>query len=246
MKITAIRVISLIFVICLCLYDCYGQVAVRPKDLNEAIEYFNKTWTIKQKDEFRSKTEQDAVTDLHYSVGLWIRNNWIHGDRDKSLNNYFHKLGVPSVDDVSSIILTSLHRKLNNKPINLQKQVDQSKAAWKPVVDCKKQAKKQAIATYKKFEIGDPITILMYVDISSNGDRNAVTFACPTVDWKFNPKKDLTLKGMVTDKYTINSDSNVFFKVKIQKMSSPNTMIFLNQIKIGDTESFSLENLFVK
>src|SRR4051812_5839916 len=86
---------------------------VLPKNLNEAIEYFNKRWTVADKNNFKNQQEKSAVTQLHFTVGLWIRNSWIHGERDSSLVAYFNQLGVHSADDVSSIILTFLHRKLN-------------------------------------------------------------------------------------------------------------------------------------
>ena len=241
----AIKTVLLIFLLCFNLPRCHAQTGNLPRDINEAIEYFNTTWNDKQKEEFRKKPERDAVTELHFSVGLWIRNNWIYGNRDKSLNDYFHKLGIPSVDDVSSIILTSFHRKLNNKPINLQKQVEECKAAWKPIIDCERKTKIQAVATYHRFKIGDPVTVLMYVD-KSGGENNAVTFACPTVDWKFDPKRDLTINGIIIDKYTINSDSNVFFKIRIDRMHPLDTKVFLKNLKIGDEESLSLDNLLVE
>jgi len=240
------RIIVWIFIICFGLNNSYAQVNNLPKDLNEAIEYFNKTWTAKEKNEFRAKPEADAVTDLHFSVGLWIRNNWIRGDRDKLLNDYFHKLGVPSIDDVSSIILTSLHRKLNSKPVDLQKQVDACKAAWKPVLDCERRIREQTAATYRRYKVGDHIKIFMYVDIMSNGEGNATTFACPTIDWKFDPKKDMIIQGVISEKYTFGSDSNSFFKVRIEKMNRSNTRIMTDTVRIGEVKNFSLQNLIVE
>ena len=55
------------------------------------------------------------------TVGMWIRNSWIRVGND-SLVNQFQKLGVYHADDISGIILTSLHRKLNAKELKLEEQ----------------------------------------------------------------------------------------------------------------------------
>jgi hypothetical protein len=216
-----------------------------PKDLNEAIKYFENKWSESEKNEYKKKAETNAVTELHFSTGLWIRNNWIRGVRDKSLLDFFIKLGIRSPDDMSSIILTSLHRKLDHKPIDLQQQVAACKAAWKPVLECEKKARENAYRTYGKFKVGDPVAIYMYVD-TSNGNRNAETFSRPTVDWKFDPQKDLLIKGWVAEKYTIGSDSNGFFKVKIQEMNFHDVPILMEDAKVGQIYSFPLENLVIK
>ena len=95
-----------------------------PKDLNESIAYFEKHWSSGQLRDFKDEDERKAVTGLHMSVGMWIRNNWIHGDRNPKLIKFFDSLNFRHPDDISSTILTSLHRKLNNKDIDLEGLVD--------------------------------------------------------------------------------------------------------------------------
>ena len=217
-----------------------------PRNVDEAVTFFEKQWTEKQKQDFKNKPENNAVTKLHYSVGLWIRNNWIYGKRNKALAEYFLKLGIRAPDDMSSIILISLHRKLNNKPIDLNEQVNAYKAAWKPVLDCEKRAREQVAQTYHKYKVGDNIEILMYVDVLSDGTRNAVTFSCPTTGWKFDEKKDLMIQGKIVQKFTFGSDSNAFFKIRINKMNFSNTEVLMKEVKVGGDTDFSLINLKVK
>lgn len=102
-----------------------------PENLDEAIAYFESEWNEKEKDSFKKEKEDDAVTMCHFSVGLWIRNNWIHGGRGPKLSKYFNDLGIFHPDDMSSIILTSLHRRLNNKDIDLEGQIEKYKKYWK-------------------------------------------------------------------------------------------------------------------
>ncbi len=80
---------------------------------------------------------------------MWIRNNWIRGGRDTNLVKYFNKLGIYSPDDMSVMIITSLHRKLNHKPLNINEQVEDDKASWKPIIECDRIEKKKAVANSK-------------------------------------------------------------------------------------------------
>lgn len=212
-----------------------------PKDINEAVAYFEKHWSDNEKDEFKNKSEKKAVIGEHFAVGMWIRNEWIRGEQDTTLTNQFIALGIHHPDDMSSIILTSLHRKLNNKPLDIGGQIEFHKAYWKPIIECDEKNRQVALENYKSFNEGDSIEILMYVD---NG--NAVIIECPNNDWEFDSSKDLQVKGVVTDKYFINSETNVFLKVKIDYINFPNTKILMEDVKLHDIYDFHLENLTVK
>lgn len=77
----------------LALTSCRSQTNL-PKNLDEAVLYFQQHWTKTELNSFKNKPEADAVTDLHFGTGMWIRNNWVHGDRDTALRNYFKELGI--------------------------------------------------------------------------------------------------------------------------------------------------------
>ncbi len=238
-----------IFILLLCLSGCRNaeKKIVRknlPRNLKEAISYLNNDWNFLEKIKFKNQPEDEAVTSLHFSTGLWIRNNWIYGDRDTSLVNYFHRIGIYAPDDISSIIVTSFHRQLNHKPLDIDGQVKPIKAYWKAISDCEANTMKIALLNYKKYTAGSPITILMAVD-TSDKQRNATVYECLNVDWKFNPQKDLMINGIVTGKYFRGDSSNVFFKVRIDKMNYPNTAIFSDAVKIGHVVDFSLDHLTI-
>jgi hypothetical protein len=163
-----------------------------PKDLDEAINYFEIKWTTNDKEEFI----KDSLKNAHFSVGMWIRNDWIHGQRDTSLVQYFNKIGIFHPDDMSSIILTSLYRKLTNKPIDLDKQIEFYKKYWRKIKDCATKQSDLATENYKKHRIGDKITIFMPVD-TADGQRNAVIYDCPNIDWTYNAKVDLQIDGVI-------------------------------------------------
>lgn len=222
----------------MCLTNCYSQITL-PKNLDEAVLYFQQNWTKKELEDFKKKSESNAITDLHFGTGLWIRNNWVRGNRDTALTNYFHSFGIFNPDDISSIILTSLHRKLNNKSFKLDKQVEEYKANWKPIIDCEEKVKLTAVANYNKFKVGDNISIYMPV----NENKNAVIYECPNNRWTFKAKKDLLVKGQIVNKYFINDSSNVFFTIKISSINHNDVQILMNAVKVGDNKDFSLRGL---
>src|ERR1035437_2532389 len=128
-----------------------------PKDLNEAIKYFENNWTETEKKEFI----KDSLKNAHFSEGMWIRNNWIYDNRDSTLVNFFNNLYIHHPDDISSIILTSLYRKMNNKPIDLKGQIEEYKAYWKPIFDCEEREKKLAKKNFQELKKGNQIVIYM-------------------------------------------------------------------------------------
>lgn len=210
-----------------------------PKDLDESVAYFEKHWSSGQLDDFKNKDEDKAVTELHMSVGMWIRNNWIHGDRNPQLVNFFDSLNFRHPDDISSTILRSLHRKLNHKDIDLQGQITYYEAYWKPIIECEESHRKELVETSKKFQVGDTLTLIFPVDTSQN-HRNAVGYPCPNRQWTFDDAKDLRVEGVVTKKFDLGSPANPFINYKITKMSNPNTRIYMRDLVLGDTTEFAL------
>lgn len=236
--------LTLFFSCLLILTSCTAQIKL-PKNLDEAVLYFRQHWTQTELDSFKNKAERDAVIELHRGTGMWIRNNWVYGDRDTALRNYFKDLGIYAPDDISSIILTSLHRTLNNKDIELEKQVASYKAYWQPIIDCKEKQKIQAVSNYNRFKVGDNITICMPVDTAENY-HNAVLYDCPATEWTFDKGKDLIIKGTVTKKYFINDTANVFFTVHVTYMNRKDTPILMEKVKTGDKKDFSLNGLTIE
>jgi len=233
------------FLACLLFFTrCQSQTSL-PKNLEESILFFQQHLSKDQLDQFKNKQEDHAVTDLHFGAGLWIRNNWIRSGRDTALTNYFDSLGIHHPDDISSIILTSLHRTLNQKDLQLTEQINRYKAYWDPIINCEKKQKAQAVTNYNRFKTGDHITIYMPVN-TSNGHRNAVFYICPKTEWSFDQKKDLVIKGTVTKKYFINDTANVFFTVRIDSMNRKDTEILMTEVKKGDQKDFSLKGLKIE
>jgi hypothetical protein len=134
-----------------------------PKDLNDALNYLNCTWSTKDKEEFKSKDEGDAVSELHMGTGQGIRNGWGLWEGKNSLYRSFKSKGIFHPDDISSIILTSFHRQLNNKDIRLEEQINEYKDYWEKAkregtieANKKKQTDK---LEFQKYTIGDTVSM---------------------------------------------------------------------------------------
>jgi hypothetical protein len=221
-----------------------GFAGKKPQSIDEAILYFEKKWNDKQKETFRNLSEKKAVEESDLTHGILIRSKWLT-DKDTALVNEFLRMGIDERHDMSNIILTSLHRKLNNIPIDVEEQVAYIKEYWKPIRKCEAAADKIAEENFKKFNIGDSITIYMDVD-AKFGTKNAILHKCPDTEWSFDYKNDLLIKGIVLDKYSNAAKKNVSLKVKIASLSSDNTTVLFKKLKPSDEHEFYLRYLLVK
>jgi hypothetical protein len=80
---------------------------------------------------FLEADEDEAVANSYHGLGSWIRNNWGLWEENSPLYTYFNKLGLIKPHDMSSVILLSYHRHLNNKEIKLDRQIKDYIEFWK-------------------------------------------------------------------------------------------------------------------
>lgn len=240
----AFRNLTFLILLFSLIVSCKGQdnTLTKPENLEEGITYFQQIWTKEQLEEFGLKDEGKALADVEFAAAMWVRNEWVRGDRNKEFTKYFNDLGIYAPNDISSILFTSLHRRLNGKDIELNKQIEEYKKYWETINNCRQEQKDKAVELYNNHKISDTINIYMPVDTSS-GNRNAVIYSCPTTDWSFNKSVDLKFLAIILDKYSINSATNVFFKVKIQKMNFPKTQILMKTVTEGNEIDLNLTGL---
>lgn len=78
---------------------------------------------------FAGRTEKDATASAHHGLGRALRNGLeLWGKND--MTAYFKRLGISHPDDMSGILLTCFHRRLNGKPYALDGQVEIYKKYW--------------------------------------------------------------------------------------------------------------------
>ena len=99
-----------------------------PVDLEDSLRELKKMLHPDLLKEIKEAPEQNTAG-YHMSLGLWMRNNWRlwAGSR---LAKHFNGIGIFHPDDMSGIILVSLWRDLNLKPIKLTEQVAFYQKFW--------------------------------------------------------------------------------------------------------------------
>jgi hypothetical protein len=105
-----------------------------PVNLEECFEALNKILDKEQVEEFKN-WEENVVGKCHHGLGRTLRNDWglWNDPSSSSLQEYFKNMGIWHADDMSGIILDSYHRHLNNKPLDVEKQVKFYKDYWKKI-----------------------------------------------------------------------------------------------------------------
>jgi len=112
----------------------YGQ---KPKNLEECNIYFDKH--LKTKDiKYIKNLAADETYKLHFSLGLYIRNNWIYGERDPELVKFLIDAGLHAPDDMSGIIIKNYWHHLNNTPFDLQGEIDYYNNYWTKIAEAQK------------------------------------------------------------------------------------------------------------
>jgi len=208
-----------------------------PTDLNDAISYFECKSTKDALADFQKKNEREAVGSLHFGAGLSIRNNWELWAGTSKLSKYFRDLGIYHPDDMSSIILISLHRKLNGVEIDLDSQIRYYKEFWAEV-ERKETEKKQL--EFNEFKIGDAVEFSYNYDFVSkrqeekwfNDKCNATGIIKDLNPEKFEIrvklKKSCDRKGIVILRYDVyDKVDGEFQKVEENK---------INILKKGETQ----------
>jgi hypothetical protein len=102
-----------------------------PNNMDEAMIALERVLPNETINEIKNMSEEDFVAQAHFGLGMWIRNNWKLWTGTSPMDWYFYKRGIFHPDDMSGIILTSFHRHLNNKPINIKEQAKFYRDYWK-------------------------------------------------------------------------------------------------------------------
>ena len=99
-----------------------------PKNINECLvvldEIFNENESDNDQEWFKNSNEKEVVSGLHHGLGKWIRNTWGLWSKDTELYYVLNSLGLWHADDMSSVIMTSYHRKLNGNELKLKEQIE--------------------------------------------------------------------------------------------------------------------------
>ena len=128
---------GLIIFLTLISFSLYGQkdekLKGNPTTLEETFKYLDLMVGDTMKYNFMILPEDVAVSRLQFPFGMWVRNEWGLW-KNSDLKKYFLDKGIGHPDDMSGIIFTSYYRYLNNKPIDLEGQIERNKRIYETMI----------------------------------------------------------------------------------------------------------------
>ena len=74
-----------------------------PENLEQCFEVLNKILSASDVQTIKNGSEKD-VCQYHFSLGMWIRNNWGLWKKDSKLYKYFEKTGLWHGDDMTLVV----------------------------------------------------------------------------------------------------------------------------------------------
>ncbi|TLX72401.1 hypothetical protein E9993_17855 [Labilibacter sediminis] len=165
-----------------------------PKDFNESLIQLDKVIQDTTRAKIKLMSEDDFITQTHFSTGMWIRNYWLYNRyvfglivMQSDLRKDLILKGLYNNDDMSGVILRSYHRKLKGNDVDLEQQIKDIHQWYVNMNDPKWRAEQDSIAWanhMKQFNIGDTIAQHIYYE------RN----------WLGEPRKDNIIIAEIIDK----------------------------------------------
>jgi hypothetical protein len=194
------------------------------RNLNDTIKY-----------DFKIAPENVATTKHHFGLGLNIRNGknlWKGG----ILKTFFRLNGIKHPDDMSDIILTTYHRKLNNKPIEFKKQKKYYKEYWKIAKIGKDTLEKWY--SYKNSKVTSDKEYKEYFSKFNKGIKVLGSINA----WK---KRNNGFSGSTVNYIgEIIGENDKQLKLKIKELEKPKIGFEL-EVKIGDTIEINPFDVFL-
>ena len=103
-----------------------------PVDLEDCMRQLDSLLSLENKNWIRAVSEEEFVNSQHFSLGIWMRNNWRLWGNSR-LKNYFNEQGIHHPDDMSGVILQCYYHFAKGEKVDYKKILrDERKAekAW--------------------------------------------------------------------------------------------------------------------
>lgn len=111
----------------------FNMLAKIPNDLTEAFTALDIIMSGSEPEEvewFKNTPEDECIGATHNGIGRWIRNEWGLWNKESIMYKYLNAMGLWHADDMSGILLTSYHRYLNKKELDLKGQIQTCLDFW--------------------------------------------------------------------------------------------------------------------
>lgn len=100
-----------------------------PRDLYDAFAQLDKLMDDNARETFMAYSDAEVDRKTHGSLGVWLEHKWSLSEGSR-LSEYFRKMRVPHYDYMIGIIITSYHRHLHGKELNIKEQVLFFRKIW--------------------------------------------------------------------------------------------------------------------
>ncbi len=231
--------LSSVFLVASCATTNNAEEGEVPEEMQICFDYIEALLSKQEMDEFRTSSEDELIK-YHRGLGLNLRNNLLrHHEHSEKIQEYFHDQEIFHFDDMSSLIIKSYHRYLNEKGSNVQDEVERYHDYWEPIEACEAKLKITALQLNERYQEGDVLRIQMLVSESNS----VFDYPCPddNRDWEFNDSTDLEITGVISKKYYNNDPTNLFFSLLVLSKSRADTKILMEEVKLGDHLEMSLK-----
>jgi hypothetical protein len=95
-----------------------------PEDITDAFLQLNKLIDADSREKFIYLAEEAATRKLHFSLGRWMIYNWQFYEGSR-LSHHLKELGLSHPDDMARFIITTYHRSLNKKPLEVKALIEE-------------------------------------------------------------------------------------------------------------------------
>jgi len=212
------------------------QKGYQPKNLEDALNYLTCLWDDSAKTYFKNLPEKEAVLELHLSYSrIAIRGGWNLWKGSNELSSYFNNLGIHHPDDMSSIIVTSFHRRLNSKPLELQKQLKHYIDSWEKRIENTAKMEVRNKAFYDRIKEGVHLKILLEVKPMDEEFRAVRLSKAALKNRRWDNTDLCTIEGAVISKKAQPTGKTTHlyrYKMRIARLSS---LQAISNYTIGDT-----------
>lgn len=93
-----------------------------PVDIDDALQRLIDLTPANAIEKFKNATEEGIDRKLHFGLGKWMIVNWCFYEGSR-LENHIRLLGLSHPDDMADLLIICLHRKLNNRELEITKLV---------------------------------------------------------------------------------------------------------------------------
>jgi hypothetical protein len=110
-------------------YSATATTGPVPKTVAEAIQTLEVMVPPAQRKSLMERSEAEALTEAHFGLGMYIRNNWFRSGKS-DLPRLLGEAGAKSMDDMSALILSAYWRHLHGRSFDLAREAGCYRDWW--------------------------------------------------------------------------------------------------------------------